>query len=385
MESILKNEDLSALSESDIVDVFNIIHLANCHSGLSDVRKKVAAYIKQSFRANGVVFFLGDKDFKKIDNTSLIAANADFRYLERWSRYYCHHDPFQGEAHTGTAVCKVDDILPYRKWVNLKIYNEFYLPQNIHYKLSISLATKEKTLGLIGIFRPRGYQDFSTREVAKARILVPHLTTALENASVTRTNREGRPGAEELDGNASLFGVIVLDHDLHPVHWNSEAREFCSVLARREQHERNEDTEDTFLSEEIMSDCLALKGLFDEGERDRPFRSQRIIEARDGRRIRVISSLEKLSIRGASGPKFLIYLADVSEGYRLREDSLRERYQLTKREADIALCVCEGLTNDEIGEKLFISRFTVETHLKNIFSKTNVKHRAGLAGLLQSP
>jgi DNA-binding CsgD family transcriptional regulator len=50
---------------------------------------------------------------------------------------------------------------------------------------------------------------------------------------------------------------------------------------------------------------------------------------------------------------------------------------------DIVRCVCQGLTNDEIGEKLYISRFTVETHLKNIFDKTKVKHRAGLAGLLQ--
>jgi DNA-binding CsgD family transcriptional regulator len=63
---------------------------------------------------------------------------------------------------------------------------------------------------------------------------------------------------------------------------------------------------------------------------------------------------------------------------------MRERYQLTKREADIALCVCQGLTNDEIGERLFISRFTVETHLKNIFNRANLKHGAGLAGLQQS-
>lgn len=59
-------------------------------------------------------------------------------------------------------------------------------------------------------------------------------------------------------------------------------------------------------------------------------------------------------------------------------------YRLTKREIDIVRCVCQALTNDEIGERLYISRFTVETHLKNIFDKTGVKHRAGLAGLQQS-
>ncbi|MBI5607239.1 MAG: hypothetical protein HY879_28230 [Deltaproteobacteria bacterium] len=33
---------------------------------------------------------------------------------------------------------------------------------------------------------------------------------------------------------------------------------------------------------------------------------------------------------------------------------------------------------------LFISRFTVETHLKNIFDKAGIRHRSGLANLLQS-
>ena len=60
-----------------------------------------------------------------------------------------------------------------------------------------------------------------------------------------------------------------------------------------------------------------------------------------------------------------------------------ERYDLTKRETDIALCVCQGLTNEEIGQKLYISRFTVEAHLRNIFSKTGVKHRAGLADIIR--
>jgi hypothetical protein len=189
MESIFKNEDLTGLDDSDIVDVFNIIHVAHSHSRLSQMRKELAACIKRTFQAQGVVFFLGDRELKKIDNRSLVAANADYRYLERWAQYYCHHDPFQGEAHAGNTVCKVDDILPYRKWVNLKIYNEFYLPQNIHYKLSMSLTRAEQNVGLIGIFRPRDDRDFSKREITKARILVPHLTTAILNMTERERSR----------------------------------------------------------------------------------------------------------------------------------------------------------------------------------------------------
>ena len=220
------------------------------------MRAEIVKSLREAFQAEGVAFFLGDREFGAIDNASIVGIGMDLHYLDRWVRYYSRHDPFQQERPSRSIVCKVDDILPYKRWVNLKIYNEFYRPQNIHYKLSMSLRSSVKILGLIGIFRSREHEDFSERDVAKARILVPHLTTALEH-------------------------VIQLQR--------------------------------------LASGALVTK-----------------------------------------------------------------EYRLTKREVDIVRCVCRGMTNDEIGERLYISRFTVETHLKNIFDKTGVKHRAGLASLLQS-
>ena len=61
----------------------------------------------------------------------------------------------------------------------------------------------------------------------------------------------------------------------------------------------------------------------------------------------------------------------------------KNEYGVTRRELEIIQYVCQGLTNEEIGQKLYISRFTVEAHLRNIFSKTGVKHRAGLADIIR--
>lgn len=52
--------------------------------------------------------------------------------------------------------------------------------------------------------------------------------------------------------------------------------------------------------------------------------------------------------------------------------------QLTKREREILELICDELNTNEIAEKLFLSPHTVETHRKNLLSKTGVKNVAGL-------
>ncbi len=52
-----------------------------------------------------------------------------------------------------------------------------------------------------------------------------------------------------------------------------------------------------------------------------------------------------------------------------------KEYDLTNREFEILKLICEGLSNEEIAKKLFISKNTVKTHLRNIYEKLNVKNR----------
>jgi DNA-binding NarL/FixJ family response regulator len=51
---------------------------------------------------------------------------------------------------------------------------------------------------------------------------------------------------------------------------------------------------------------------------------------------------------------------------------------LSDREKEITSLIAEGMSNTEIGEKLFISARTVDTHRANIMKKLEIKNLAGL-------
>lgn len=54
---------------------------------------------------------------------------------------------------------------------------------------------------------------------------------------------------------------------------------------------------------------------------------------------------------------------------------------LTKREKEILQLISEGMTNNQIAEKLFISPLTVDSHRKNLLTKLNVNNTASLIKL----
>ena len=52
---------------------------------------------------------------------------------------------------------------------------------------------------------------------------------------------------------------------------------------------------------------------------------------------------------------------------------------LSRRETDVARLMTEGLSNKQIGTRLFISERTVESHVRNILTKLGFTSRAQVA------
>ena len=71
-------------------------------------------------------------------------------------------------------------------------------------------------------------------------------------------------------------------------------------------------------------------------------------------------------------------MQNLLRNYKITKESKTPESELSEREIEILLLISEGLSNQEIGDRLFISKRTVEKHRANILDKTNCKNTAGL-------
>jgi DNA-binding CsgD family transcriptional regulator/tetratricopeptide (TPR) repeat protein len=69
-------------------------------------------------------------------------------------------------------------------------------------------------------------------------------------------------------------------------------------------------------------------------------------------------------------------------GERVRKRSVETREQLTVQESQVARLARAGLSNAEIGERLFISQHTVAYHLRKVFNKLDITSRNQLSRVL---
>jgi DNA-binding CsgD family transcriptional regulator len=92
---------------------------------------------------------------------------------------------------------------------------------------------------------------------------------------------------------------------------------------------------------------------------------------------------EALDVAGRTGARRLTIRLERLRGGRpapaTAEDTGPECLRpLTPAERRVAVLVAKGLSNLEVADKLFLSRHTVDSHLRRIFSKLEIKRRADL-------
>ena len=74
---------------------------------------------------------------------------------------------------------------------------------------------------------------------------------------------------------------------------------------------------------------------------------------------------------------------EITQGKVVSLGKIYKKYKISKREQEVILLICEGKTNKEIEDELFISLQTVKDHIYRIYQKTGVKNRVQLTNLFR--
>jgi len=100
--------------------------------------------------------------------------------------------------------------------------------------------------------------------------------------------------------------------------------------------------------------------------------------------ISICISVSLAFLSGAVLPVFIYSKNSFSEAKTVMNfTGFCERFEISKREAEIVLEICKGMSNKAIADKLFITLQTVKDHNHRIFTKTGVKSRVQLANLVR--
>ncbi|MBI4377846.1 MAG: hypothetical protein HY578_01985 [Nitrospinae bacterium] len=92
-------------------------------------------------------------------------------------------------------------------------------------------------------------------------------------------------------------------------------------------------------------------------------------------------SMRAFFMKGPEGKNpthIMVLLERIILSHQVDLEKMRAEFKLTKRESEVLQCICEGLSNKDISEKLFIGEYTVKDHIKKIMRKMNINSRSGI-------
>lgn len=280
---------------------------------------------------------------------------------------YVAQDPLQTSVRRLQPLMMRASQLPeWERYLKHPTYTELCHPHDLDYYVHLRLfGDAYFTPGMVGLLLSRSIRqpDFSERDV----LILARILPALE-ALVRRSTR-----LLELFGMNQLIGN-VLQLDPRPkialdcrgaLLWVSDRAETLLGLSHGEKktmHER-------------LAQAAQRLGLLAGKNSDLPLLPTSVsIPRKDGAAIRADLRLA----RTRNGAYFiLVELEDAGDPSFLKE--LIAHYRLTASETQVLHLISLGLSDREIGQRLFVSKATVHSHVTRILGKLGVRSRVQAA------
>jgi DNA-binding CsgD family transcriptional regulator len=376
---------MNRVTGKDYRDILNLVYLANRCEDIESFIDTLFPSIMQVFHAECVTFQLikGYSSHIEIVESRSFKSDAhnlceDKYYPTLYKDSFYQHSPLLTEALSSSKIAlKIGDSISFQDWGRSVFYNDFMRPQHLYRELFLTLRWKNNLEGMITLWRPKKQPDYEDRDISKAEMLAPHLVVAMHNIrliSQINTWEKHFLSADE----ANSEGLLWLDHKFTPSFFNAKARDICAQLfSKMPCNTFNLEKGEFPIPFCIIKDCSNLLDLLKAEEQPILWPKERIISTESGKKFRIECSLIWKNDQINSTPNFMVTLSDLTDEKKL-EATLQARFHLSRRELDVIYYLTRGLSDDEIAEKLYISKLTVHTHIKNIYSKLGAKSRIEL-------
>jgi len=298
--------------------------------------------------------------------------------LAQYAHRYFPLDPFVNLPEK--QVITMHDFVPVEQLERSRFYTEYLIPWDSVYNLGVDVRDGDRLYARLRLTRGRRAGNFTLAERRFVEYLVPHFDIAMRtHAALDATKMERAIYADAMDH--LTLATVILDASGHVIHTNSLARD---ILHRQDGIALANDT----LALTHPADAQRLRDAIGRAIAVGRAAKPGIVEVLRARRPSGAGHYG-IMIRPAAGsveadeatvsPAVAVFIS-VEEGPQTPPpvETIRKLFELTHKEAQLALCLANGRSLQEAANELGITLNTARAHLRSTFSKTGIDRQARL-------
>ena len=367
---------VNELRTQDLKEVLLISGSASECTTSDELIPLLLSQLEHIFQIESLNFYYSSRNTQELNLDGAVGRGIEDKYFIQFREYYHQLDPFfKIWSASPNATIITDRLAPLKNLTESEYYNDFFRPQSIHHQMSIYLKSEGNLLGVFSLFRPRNASEFSSREQTKANLMAFSLRSSLKQVLTSETMAVQVSIIDSMVTEAPYQGVLVLDEFLEPIYQSKSALRIMSYL---KQAEEGQEVEYGPIPKELLLRCKDfLRSVRPDETSVLHWRQFDFISPVGNQKI---SIRMRLIPRPKKDPLLVVCFEPEKRGLDLTK--CKKKFRLSQREFDVVSLLAKGLTNKEIGEKLFISEYTVENHLRSIYRKMDVNNRTSAAHLL---
>lgn len=276
-------------------------------------------------------------------------------YLDCFHSQDYLHAKKQLHLYQKQVALRLEDVISIESYERSDYYREFMKKHGQYHEMGILFYSRNKINGALGISRPFSQKGFTEVDRTIFRTVAPILSNLLY---LEREYEEQRKEKNIFEAFAArnTTGFILLDQKYDVIYMNQAVLD----IYRKTAIHKNIESFVKDITLAISNRSAGSPLLMSRGYNIQVIAHQELFLSREGRYAVIIER-------------------DKDEAPLDDEKMLNG---LTKREKEICFYLKKGCTYQEISDKLCISIYTVNKHVKNIYQKTGVNSRGSLLAKL---